>query len=55
MDGWAEDRAACEALRAGVREALGGFHDDHLTIVGNLTSPARLRHGREALAFGPIL
>ena len=39
VDGWAEDRAGCEALREAIRSGLGAFHDATITTVGALSGP----------------
>ena len=43
VDGWAEDRAKCESLRAGVRDALAAFGGTvggvRVIVVGTLSQP----------------
>ena len=39
VDGWAEDRAGCEALRVAVRGALGGLGGPSVKTVGATSSP----------------
>ena len=39
VDGWAEDRAACEALREAIRSGLGNLHNDQLDVTGALAGP----------------
>ena len=34
VDAWAEDRSGCEALREAIREGLGSFHNDQITVTG---------------------
>ena len=59
VDGWADDRAGCEALRDGVRDALGGLQWHRGGGAGyssrHAEPAAGVGSGGEALAVGPIL